>query len=158
MLYGRAFWCAADGLFAWTVLLRLRGDDGQREVVIQSWPVLPVLTGVSAHVFSWAVWKCTCSTAAGSVCVYLYPNGGVVGLFSEGGSPFIPPSTFCEYVSSAAPQGPTAPINQLNSAPKGEGIVVLVQTWPESQRKSKLRPWTLVSPCMSPIKATSENQ
>lgn len=47
MLCGRAFRRAADGLFAWTVLLRLRGDDGQREVVSQSWPVLPVLTGVN---------------------------------------------------------------------------------------------------------------
>ncbi|CAB1425001.1 unnamed protein product [Pleuronectes platessa] len=42
---GRAFRRAADGLFAWTVPPRLRGDDGQREVVSQSWPVLPVLTG-----------------------------------------------------------------------------------------------------------------
>lgn len=47
MLYGRVFRRAADGLFAWTVLLRLRGDDGQREVVSQSWPVLPVLTDVN---------------------------------------------------------------------------------------------------------------
>ncbi|KAI3359791.1 hypothetical protein L3Q82_014167, partial [Scortum barcoo] len=45
MLCSRAFRRPADGLFAWTVLLRLRGDDGQREVVSQSWPVLPVLTG-----------------------------------------------------------------------------------------------------------------
>ena len=37
MLRGRAFRRAADGLFAWTVPPRLRGDDGQREVVSQSW-------------------------------------------------------------------------------------------------------------------------
>lgn len=47
MQRGRAFRRAADGLFAWTVLPRLRGDDGQREVVSQSWPVVPVLTGVN---------------------------------------------------------------------------------------------------------------
>jgi len=47
MPYGRAFQGAADGLFAWTVLLRLRGDDGQREVVSQGWLSLTVLTGVN---------------------------------------------------------------------------------------------------------------
>lgn len=47
MLYGGAFRRTADGLFAWTMLLRLRGDDGKGEVVSQSWPVLLVLTGVS---------------------------------------------------------------------------------------------------------------
>lgn len=45
MVYGRVFRRAADGLFAWTVLQPLRGDDGQREVVSQSRPLLPVLTG-----------------------------------------------------------------------------------------------------------------
>ncbi|KAM3598820.1 uncharacterized protein V6R79_023043 [Siganus canaliculatus] len=45
MLYGSGFRRAADGLFAWTVLLRLRGDDGQREAVSQSRSVLPALTG-----------------------------------------------------------------------------------------------------------------
>lgn len=46
MVYGRALQAAADRLFAWTALLRLRGDDGQKEVVSQSWPLLPVPTGV----------------------------------------------------------------------------------------------------------------
>lgn len=46
MVYGRALQAAADRLFAWTTLLRLRGDDGQKEVVSQSWPLLPVPTGV----------------------------------------------------------------------------------------------------------------
>lgn len=40
----RVFRRTADGLFAWTVLQRLRGDDGRREVASQS---RPVLTGVN---------------------------------------------------------------------------------------------------------------
>lgn len=44
----RLFRRAADGLFAWTVLQPLGGDDGQKEVVSQSRlqpPPPPVLTG-----------------------------------------------------------------------------------------------------------------
>lgn len=46
-LCGTALRGAADGLFAWTALPRLRGDDGHGEVVSQSWLELPVRTGVN---------------------------------------------------------------------------------------------------------------
>lgn len=73
-----ASWRSADGLFAWTVLPRLRGDDGQREVVSQSWPVLPVLTGVNVSL-SPCLWP-SCmemhmSNSCGGFCVYVYSNG-----------------------------------------------------------------------------------
>lgn len=67
----RLFRRAADGLFAWTVLQPLGGDDGQRVVVSQGRPpppLLPVLTGGNVpHLFTFLslffcrpAWKCTC--------------------------------------------------------------------------------------------------
>lgn len=76
MLYGRVFRHAADGLFAWTVLLRLRGDDGQREVVSQSRPVLPVLTGVSVSPSPHLQLSCMemhmCSSCRKCACVCIF--------------------------------------------------------------------------------------
>lgn len=91
MLYGGACRGAADGLFAWTVLLRLRGDDVQREAVSQRWPSMPGPSRCDYAAASVSSLSCTEMHMFGSckkiICVYLYPSGGVEGLFSEGGSP-----------------------------------------------------------------------
>lgn len=120
--YGGVFRRAADGLFAWTVLQPLRGDDGQREVVSQSGPLLPVLTGGNvppssrlfmhgnAHVQQ-LPWVCVCVSA----CVRVHANGGAAGLFSEGGNPAALTPFFGESVSAAAPRGLRFEVNQYVS-------------------------------------------
>lgn len=62
----RLFRRAADGLFAWTVLQPLEGDDGPREVVSQGrlqhrWErAAAAFLLFSPPVFHRPAWKCTC--------------------------------------------------------------------------------------------------
>lgn len=85
MVYGRALQAAADRLFAWTALLRLRGDDGQKEVVSQSWPLLPVPTGVIPHLLLHRGNAQLKQLHGDDVCLCLYRclDGGLI---AKGGS------------------------------------------------------------------------
>lgn len=141
MLYGRVFRRVADGLFAWTVLLRLRGDDGQREVVSQSWPVLPVLTGVNVlpspclqlscmemHMFN-SCRECVC------ICVSLWQGGGII---LRGRKPCSPLYIFCESVSAAAPQGHSALIQWIIVSAKFFSFTLKVIVF-ESRKAKEIR-------------------
>lgn len=68
------------------------------------------------------------------VCTCVYPNGWVVGLISEGGSP-APLPVFSVRLSALQLLRVSLLQCRFNSAPKGEGIRVLVQTWPREQQE-----------------------